>query len=127
MTMQPDCHATLGDPRRIVVVGPCAAGKSTLVAALQAQGYDARVCGQEHSDIPTLWRRSRPDVLVALSVDLASVRARRDSAWPEWLHDRQLERLRNACETADVRIDTTGVSPKTVVEHAIAYLRRSST
>ena len=28
---------------KIVVVGPCAAGKSTLVAALRALGYDAHV------------------------------------------------------------------------------------
>jgi len=57
------------DPRRVVVVGPCASGKSSLVAALAALGYDARVCGQEHSIIRELWRHSAPDVLIALAVD----------------------------------------------------------
>ncbi len=41
---------------KIVVVGPCAAGKSTLVETLQVRGYDAHVSGQEHSAIASLWQ-----------------------------------------------------------------------
>ena len=58
--------AASAESRKIVVVGPCAAGKSTLVAALRALGYDAHVSGQEHSEIATLWQHSQPDVLIAL-------------------------------------------------------------
>src|SRR5215211_8573131 len=68
------CAAT--ESRKIVVVGPCASGKSTLVSALQALGYDAHVSGQEHSEITTLWQHSQPDVLIALAVDISAVRAR---------------------------------------------------
>ncbi|HEX5503007.1 MAG TPA: hypothetical protein VFW96_10315, partial [Thermomicrobiales bacterium] len=46
---------------RVVVVGPCAAGKTTLVARLRARGHDAAVCAQEHSGVPYLWQLTRPD------------------------------------------------------------------
>ena len=39
---------------KIIVVGPCASGKSTLVAALQALSYDAHVSAQEQTTRPTL-------------------------------------------------------------------------
>ena len=112
------------ESRKIVVVGPCAAGKSTLVAALRALGYDAHVSGQEHSEIATLWRHSEPDVLIVLEVDIAAVRDRRDGSWPEWLHDRQVQRLADASRAAHLAIDTTTLSPQTVVDHVVRYLER---
>jgi hypothetical protein len=111
-------------PVRIVVVGPCASGKSTLVAALRARGYDARVCGQEHSEIPTLWRHANPDVLVSLGVDLAAVRKRRGQSWPGWLHERQVARLATAAAAADIAIDTSETDAEALVETVIAYLER---
>jgi len=114
---------TYSDPRRIVVVGPCAAGKSTLVSALQSLGYDARVSGQEHSEISTLWQHADPDVLIVLDVDIAAVRERRGGPWPEWLHDLQVKRLAAASEAADLAIDTTTHSAQTVIEHVVAYLK----
>jgi cytidylate kinase len=107
---------------KIVVVGPCAAGKSTLVAALRALGYDVHVSGQEHSEIATLWQRSQPDVLIALDVDITAVRDRRGGPWPEWLHDLQVRRLTAASQAADLVIDTTMLSAETVVERVVAYL-----
>lgn len=86
------------DGRRIVVIGPCAAGKSTLVAALKEHGYDARVSGQEHSEIRTLWTRSSPDVLVALSANITAIRARRGPWWPEWLLELEKARLTEAID-----------------------------
>lgn len=93
--------------RRVVVVGSCATGKSTLVAALRAAGVDAYVCAQEHSEIPTLWKRGDPDFVVALEADLETVRRRRNAAnWPEEIYRAQRRRLRNACSHADLVIDT---------------------
>src|SRR5215211_8397444 len=89
------------ESRKVVVVGPCAAGKSTMVTALRALGYDAHVSGQEHSEIATLWQHSEPDVLIALAVDISAVRARRGGSWPEWLHDLQVRRLAAAARAAD--------------------------
>jgi deoxyadenosine/deoxycytidine kinase len=107
---------------RIIVVGPCAAGKSTLVEALQALGYDAHVSGQEHSAIATLWQHSRPDVLIALDVDISAVRDRRGDDWPEWLHDLQVQRLQSAVAAADLTIDTTNLDPVAVSTRVLAYL-----
>ncbi len=112
------------DPRRIVVVGPCASGKTTLVAALRERGYDARVSGQEHSEIATLWQRLRPDILIALEVDIEAVRARRGGTWPEWLHDLQVKRLHAAFAAADLTIDTTDIDEQTMIERTITYLQR---
>ena len=112
------------ESRKIVVVGPCAAGKSTLVTALRALGYDAHVSGQEHSEIATLWQHSEPDVLIALDVDISAVRARRGDSWPEWLHDLQVRRLAAASRAANLAIDTTVLSPQSVVDRVVAYLQR---
>ena len=110
--------------RKIVVVGPCAAGKSTLVTALRGLGYDAHVSGQEHSEIATLWQHSQPDVLIALDVDISAVHDRRGDSWPEWLHDLQVRRLVSASQAADFSIDTTLLSAQAVVARVVSYLER---
>src|ERR671917_782893 len=109
---------------KIVVVGPCAAGKSTLVAALRELGYDAHASGQEHSEIATLWQHSQPDVLITLDADISAVRDRRGDSWPEWLHDLQVRRLTAAARAADLAIDTTTLSTHAVVARVLAYLER---
>jgi len=73
---------------RIVVVGPCGSGKTTLVEALRELGYEARECVQEHSHVADMWRRiSRPDVLIFLGISLESVqrelRPARCDRWPD--------------------------------------------
>lgn len=119
----------LGQPRptpespRIVVVGPCASGKSTLVAALRAHGYDAYSAAQEHSAVARLWQRSSPDVLIALTATIQSVRARRGETWPEWLHTAQRERLHTAELEADLVIDTSRLTAEEVSQTAMAFLR----
>jgi chloramphenicol 3-O-phosphotransferase len=122
-----DLPATSVGSKKIVVVGPCAAGKSTLVTALRALGYDAHVSGQEHSEIATLWQHSQPDVLIALDADISAVRNRRGESWPEWLHDLQVRRLAAAAQAADLAIDTSTLSTHTVVARVLAYLERLDT
>jgi GTPase SAR1 family protein len=117
-------HSAREESRKIVVVGPCAAGKSTLVTALRELGYDAHVSGQEHSEIATLWQHSQPDVLIALEVEIRAVRGRRGGSWPEWLHDVQVRRLAEASRAANLVIDTTGLTPESVVDRVVAYLQR---
>ena len=115
------------DPPRVVVVGPCASGKTTLVRGLRRLGYEATVSGQEHSEIPTLWRHAEPDVVVALDVDLPTVRRRRGEDWPEWLYLVQRRRLRQAVAAADVRVDTSGLDEEAVLRRVVAQLRRCVT
>jgi len=111
------------DSPRVVVVGPCASGKSTLVAGLRRLGFEAAACGQEHSEIPTLWRHSDPDVVVALEVDLETIRERRGvTEWPEWLYDAQRRRLRQAEEAATIHIDTTLLDAEAVLDLVAAHL-----
>lgn len=110
------------DAGKIVVVGPCASGKTTLVRALRERGFDAHVSGQEHSEIAALWRRSEPDVLVALEVDIDAVRQRRGGAWPEWLHDLQVRRLSAAAAAADLTIDTSGLDARAMIDEVVAFL-----
>jgi hypothetical protein len=91
---------------RVVVVGHCASGKSTLVANLRSDGIDAVASAQEHSEIAELWKRSNADVLIYLDVDLETVRRRRSPEWPAMIYALQEARLRSAREAADLVIDT---------------------
>lgn len=111
-------------PARISVVGPCASGKSTLVKALRMHGYDAHVIAQEHSGIPGLWSRQRPDILIALQADLESVRLRRrDPRWRRDVWHAQQDRLADAFVHADLIADTSRRSAGEVVDEVLLYLR----
>ncbi len=112
----------LGTPR-VVVVGPCASGKTTLVRLLRERGVDAYVCGQEHSIVRDLWRRQHPDVVVALDVDLETVRARRGDDWSAAIFEEQRRRLQDAMNAADLVIDTARVGPEDAVNLVLALLR----
>jgi hypothetical protein len=111
------------EPLRVVVVGPCASGKTTLVEGLKSEGYDAVVCGQEHSEIPNLWQHSEPDLLVMLEVSLESIRARRGENWPESIYSAQLDRLRDARLAADLIIDTSIFSAKKTLAIALDHIQ----
>ena len=111
-------------PLRIAVVGPCASGKSTLVAALKAAGYDARHPAQEHSYVPDMWQRLvDPDVLIYLDLSHAAYRARRphDDAGPDYL-DMQRARLAHARAHADLVIDTSGLTAEQAWGAVAAFL-----
>ncbi len=109
-------------PSSIVVVGPCASGKSTLVRGLRSHGYDARVCAQEHSAVRTLWRHQGEPRLIALTADLESIRIRRQALWPRAIHAAQLVRLADAYANAELVIRTDWLSSGTVLAVALDYL-----
>jgi len=112
-----------GRPPTIVLVGPCASGKSTLAHQLEKVGIEVRVCGQEHSSIRDLWRKMNPDILVALSIDLPTLRSRRHEEWPETLFAVQQQRLASAFASADLVIDTSRESPGRAAQLVQRYLR----
>jgi len=107
----------------VVIVGPCASGKSTLAAALRDRGLDTRIVAQEHSIVADLWRRQRPDVLIGLDVDLATLRARRAPTWPASVYASQQERLAPAFAAADLVVDTTPLDAEAVVGIVLAWLQ----
>ncbi len=107
----------------IAIVGPCAAGKSTLVQALQARDFNAREVVQEHSYVPTMWQRiTQPDLLIYLDVswEIAHRRRPTDADARRW--DEQTRRLRHARQHADLYIDTDELTPAQVLEQALAFL-----
>lgn len=108
------------------VVGPCSAGKSTLVEALRGFGYHVKEIRQEHSAAPDMWQRiTDPDVLIYLDVNM-EVGARREglekpSSW--WREERDT-RLAHARAHCDLYIDTSKLSVHEVVDIALRYLLR---
>jgi hypothetical protein len=115
------------DTRRVVVIGPCASGKTSLTTRLQSLGYDARACGQEHSEIPDLWQHLNPDVLIGLHIDLETLRKRRSASWSDRIYTRQIERLRTGFERADLVIDCDSIDQEMVARQVIGWLERHPT
>ena len=108
----------------VIVVGTCGAGKSTLVKALNAQGYAARAVAQEHSVVPDLWRHGgEPAALIVLQAEPATIARRRGSEFPDWLYREQLGRLGSARAQADLLIATDGIPPEEVAQQVIRFLR----
>jgi cytidylate kinase len=111
---------------RIVVVGPCAAGKTTLVDNLRPRGFDIRSCVQEHSGLPDLWRRfSRADVLIYLDATLPTIARRQQrSDWTQDRLDTQRERLALARAHCDFYLLTDDLTREEVAQRVGAFLMR---
>ncbi len=109
----------------VKIVGVSAAGKSTLAAGLRRLGYNARPVAQEHSQVPDMWQRIRPpDWLIFLDVDLPAQGARRpDVSWSEPWRRTELKRLKHARNNADLLIDTSLVTPESVLQRTVRFLR----
>jgi deoxyadenosine/deoxycytidine kinase len=111
---------------RIVIVGPCASGKSVLVNRLCALGYDAHECAQEHSEVAAMWRRLiQPDVLIYLDAALATIRQRRAIDWEADYLAKLNHRLRDARAHCDFYLATDGLSEVEVLEAALQFLTLS--
>lgn len=111
-------------PRRVAVVGPCSAGKSTLLPSLKAAGYEARQPAQEHSFVPDMWQRvTRPDILIYLDVSYPAARLRRPyiDGGPQRLADQQL-RLVHARNHCDFYLDTSDLTPQQVRQAVLEFL-----
>jgi ATPase subunit of ABC transporter with duplicated ATPase domains len=107
---------------RIAVVGPCKAGKSTLIRGLAHHGYHARQIAQEHSMVPDMWQRlATPDLLIHLHCRFETTRAR-GLNWLESEYDEELRRLAHARHHADFSIATDGVSPEEVLAAVLNFL-----
>jgi hypothetical protein len=115
------------DAPLIGIVGPCGAGKSTLIEGLEARGFRCRHIAQEHSYVPHMWQRiSHPDLLIYLQASFAVCTARRRLNWLEPDYLEQLRRLEHARLHADLVIETDDQSPQQVLEEAAAFLLRQS-
>ena len=108
---------------RVAVVGPCAAGKSTLVKALREAGYEARHPAQEHSYVPDMWLRLvDPDVLIYLDISYEALLARRPHFGEREYLEREKARLVHAREHADLVVDTSGMTADEVATRVELFL-----
>jgi hypothetical protein len=107
----------------VAVVGPCTAGKSTLVGALREAGYNARHVAQEHSYVSDMWQRFvDPDVLIYLDVSYETARQRRRISWgPEWLTV-QRRRLAHARQHCDLYLATDNLTAESVRAQVLEFL-----
>ena len=108
----------------IGVVGPCGAGKSTLVAGLEKHGYACRHIAQEHSYVPDMWQLiTQPDILIYLDASFAVSTARAKLNWLEKDYTEQLKRLAHAREHANLFIETDELTPEAVIQKALNFLK----
>lgn len=109
----------------IGVVGPCGAGKSTLIAGLEQHGFRCRHIAQEHSYAKQMWRvAARPDLLIYLECNFENSTKRRNLNWTPADHTEQLRRLAHAREHADIVIDTNTADQSGVLARALDCLNR---
>ena len=107
----------------IGVVGPCAAGKSTLIAGLTRLGYRSRHIAQEHSYVKDMWQRlTNPDVLVFLDASYPTTCQRGQLDWTESEWQEQQHRLRHARENANLYVDTDDLLAEQVLEHVVEFV-----
>jgi deoxyadenosine/deoxycytidine kinase len=110
------------------VVGPCGAGKSTLIAGLEKHGYRCRHIAQEHSYVPAMWQIiSKPDVLIYLNASFPVSTQRRKLDWQEKDYIEQLRRLVHAREHAHLIVNTDDLTPVQVLQNALNFLKDYST
>jgi len=110
---------------RLVVVGPCASGKTTLVGKLRDSGVNAFNVAQEHSGVKKLWQKKCPDILIMLDASMAAIRQRRNVPWGEERLMAQHERLVDARANADLYLYTDNLTADEVLAAVLAYINKS--
>ncbi len=110
-------------PILVGVVGPCAAGKTTLVQGLLLREFRAKVIAQEHSYVADMWKRlTNPNYLIYLDASYPVTMKRKNLNWNEKEYHIQKKRLRNAKQFADLYIETDNLTPAEVLEKVIGFL-----
>ena len=111
------------NPLRIGIVGPCTAGKSTLITRLAPLGIQARHIAQEHSYVPYMWQRlTNPDVLIFLDVSYPVSLQRRRINWNLDEYLEQQRRLAHARAHTDFYLLTDPYSPDEVAALVLEYI-----
>ena len=111
----------------IVVVGPCAAGKTTLVAGLRARGFAAaRLVAQEHSGVRDLWTLpERPQALIYLDAQPATMNRRQGrSDWTAEARADLVTRLERARRECDLYLPTDDLTIPQVLETVVQFLEQ---
>ena len=110
----------------IGIVGPCAAGKTSLVAGLREHGYKAKHIAQEHSYVPHMWQRlTNPDILIFLDVSYENSLQRRHLNWSYNEYIIQVQRLSHARTHANLYLNTDKLEIKEVLRIVLSYLENT--
>ncbi len=112
---------------RILVVGPCGSGKTTLTLSLRAIGIHIVQVAQEHSFVPDLWRRGAPpDVLIFLDASFETCTRRKRFRWLERDYLEQQRRLAHARAHCHLYLATDAITPTEVRNRVVDFLDRSA-
>jgi cytidylate kinase len=108
----------------IGVVGPCTAGKSTLITGLRMYGYQARHITQEHSYVLDMWKKLvNPGILIYLDVSFKnSIKRKNLLQWTEADYETQVQRLSHARAYANIYINTDELSIQEVLARVIKII-----
>lgn len=110
----------------IGLVGPCAAGKTTISALLKKSGIQVKQIAQEHSYVKNMWHRiSHPDILIYLDVSYPNTIKRRQLNWSLEEYHIQVDRLSHARQNADFYIDTNDLSVNEVLDLILKFIQFS--
>jgi len=110
---------------RIVLVGICGSGKTTLAQGLRELGYTAKVCAQEHSEVPYMWQvLSRPDVLIYLDASDEVVWQRGERHYVVDFVEEERRRLAHARAHCDYYLVTDDLTTAEVLAQVVAFLKR---
>ncbi len=107
----------------IGVVGVCGSGKSTLIQGLAPLGFNLRHIAQEHSYVPSMWKRlTNPDFLIFLDASYPETIRRRKLNWTLEEYQEQHRRLADARAHADFYLFTDPLTPEGVVAAVREFL-----
>jgi hypothetical protein len=123
------CMITTVSPirKRVGIVGPCAAGKSTLIKSLSGQdfGVELRHIAQEHSYVQSMWQQiSKPKWLIFLDVSYPVSMQRKKLDWQLADYEEQQRRLAHARQHANLYLMTDGLTPEQVTEKVLEFLNQ---
>lgn len=108
---------------RVVLVGVCGSGKTTLAQGLARLGYEVRECRQEHSGVPYMWQViSRPDVLIYLDASEEMVARRGRRFYVSGFVEEQRQRLAHARAHCDLYLMTDDLTISQVLERVVEFL-----
>jgi deoxyadenosine/deoxycytidine kinase len=110
---------------QIGIVGPCTAGKSTLIKRLNGRySVTLRHIAQEHSYVLRMWQIiSKPDFLVFLDVSFEESQRRKKLNWTEAEYREQQRRLLHAREHAHFYLMTDGLAPDQVAQAVAEFIK----
>lgn len=112
-------------PLKIGIVGPCTAGKSTLIKRLDRQ-YNVilRHIAQEHSYVQNMWQRiGQPNWLVFLDVSYPVSMQRKKLNWTLAEYQEQQRRLQHARQHADFYLMTDDLTPEEVAQKVAEFIK----